>query len=331
MKRQIAFIGLLLLLTCLHLSSQTPVAIPKSPNEYMQRAISLNGLAADGLQPWHIKASYSYFNEAGAVTDSGTIEEWRISSRLYKVSLLSQRYSQTQYFGGNDLRVTGDQNPPSWQLQNVKKYIERPLPEEKYLERAPFQRLEEKYGQIPLDCLRTLGYPVWCFSKDEPAIRLIADVDGAETVLNEISKFNGQYLAKQVSLVQHGKSLFKMKIDTVDYPAQLKDSELQAPADAIEPEKIAISDGMPPLKNIHKQAPVYPSKTKAQGMEGKVRISATIEKDGSVDDLSVVSGPKELQGPCLDAIKKWRYEPYLINGRSVAVATQFSMDFSFER
>lgn len=62
---------------------------------------------------------------------------------------------------------------------------------------------------------------------------------------------------------------------------------------------------------ISRPAPVYPPEAKQKGIQGAVVLHAIIGKDGTIRHLSVISGPPELQASAVDAVKQWRYRPYL--------------------
>jgi protein TonB len=59
-----------------------------------------------------------------------------------------------------------------------------------------------------------------------------------------------------------------------------------------------------------------------------VILQATISKTGTIENLRVVSGPAMLQQAALDAVRNWRYKPYLLNGDPVEVDTQVNVIFS---
>jgi periplasmic protein TonB len=73
--------------------------------------------------------------------------------------------------------------------------------------------------------------------------------------------------------------------------------------------------------------PIYPAIAKAGRVSGTVTLSGIISKQGLIEDLQVVSGPPLLQGAALDAVKKWRYRPYLQNGKPVEVETTVNLIF----
>ena len=60
-------------------------------------------------------------------------------------------------------------------------------------------------------------------------------------------------------------------------------------------------------------------------------LAATISKQGTIENLRVVSGPAMLQQAALDAVKTWRYRPYLLNGDPVAVETTVNVVFNLQR
>ena len=80
-------------------------------------------------------------------------------------------------------------------------------------------------------------------------------------------------------------------------------------------------------KLIHKVEPKYPSAAKKAYIEGTVVLQVTIDKDGTVGNLHVISGPMELIPSAMKAVEQWRYQPYLINNEPVEVETQVQVIF----
>ena len=77
-----------------------------------------------------------------------------------------------------------------------------------------------------------------------------------------------------------------------------------------------------------KTPPVYPPEAKAAKVQGTVVLEGTISKTGSIENLRVISGPDMLQQAALDAVKTWRYKPYLVNGEPVEVVTTINVIFT---
>jgi len=77
----------------------------------------------------------------------------------------------------------------------------------------------------------------------------------------------------------------------------------------------------------HKIDPIYPEAARQAKVQGVVILDAVIGTDGTVVDLRAISGPDELTSAALDAVKWWRFQPYLINGQAVQVKTRLAVDF----
>jgi TonB family protein len=86
------------------------------------------------------------------------------------------------------------------------------------------------------------------------------------------------------------------------------------------------SQSMPEL--VKKVQPEYPEKARREHIEGQVVLQAVINKDGSVTEITVVSGSPLLSQAAIKAVKKWKYRPYLLNGEPVPVETTIVVNFS---
>jgi TonB family protein len=78
---------------------------------------------------------------------------------------------------------------------------------------------------------------------------------------------------------------------------------------------------------IHKVEPVYPVAAKTKRLQGKVILQAIIGKDGTTHDEKSLCGPPEFIQACIDAIRKWRFRPYLLEGDPVEVMTTITFNF----
>ncbi len=90
-------------------------------------------------------------------------------------------------------------------------------------------------------------------------------------------------------------------------------------------QRLQISEGVSAGRLIKKVAPVYPPL--AERVQGQVVLQAVIAKDGSVQSVKVVSGNPVLGEAAAEAVRQWRYQPYLLNGEAVEVETQVQVNF----
>jgi protein TonB len=84
-------------------------------------------------------------------------------------------------------------------------------------------------------------------------------------------------------------------------------------------------------KIINRVQPVYPPLARQTRISGTVRLHAIISKDGTIQQLEVVSGHPLLQQAALDAVRQWRYQPTLLNGDPVEVDTTIDVIFSLNQ
>lgn len=81
---------------------------------------------------------------------------------------------------------------------------------------------------------------------------------------------------------------------------------------------------------IYKVVPVYPAVAQALRTSGTVVLQATISRTGAIENLRVVEGPAMLCQAALDAVRQWRYRPYMLNGRPLEVETTVDVNFTLD-
>jgi protein TonB len=81
---------------------------------------------------------------------------------------------------------------------------------------------------------------------------------------------------------------------------------------------------------IYKVIPTYPMVAQASRTSGTVILQATISRTGTIENLRVVSGPALLQQAAREAVKQWRYKPYMLNGQAVEVETTVNVQFTLD-
>ncbi len=79
---------------------------------------------------------------------------------------------------------------------------------------------------------------------------------------------------------------------------------------------------------IHDVAPQYPPEAGRARIEGTVVLMAVIGRDGAVKDVRIESGLPILAQAAIDAVKQWRYKPYLIEGEPVEVDSRITINFT---
>jgi TonB family protein len=82
---------------------------------------------------------------------------------------------------------------------------------------------------------------------------------------------------------------------------------------------------------IKKAQPIYPRNALNLRVEGSVELLATISKAGDITHIKVLSGDSQLAKAATDAVKQWKYKPYLLNGEPVEIQTQVTINFKLPK
>jgi len=90
---------------------------------------------------------------------------------------------------------------------------------------------------------------------------------------------------------------------------------------------VSVSQGVSQGLLYKKVSPTYPSGAIRMRIEGKVELMATISKEGNITQVKVLSGDGQLSKAAVDAVKQWKYKPYLLNGEPVEIQTEVTVNF----
>ncbi len=93
------------------------------------------------------------------------------------------------------------------------------------------------------------------------------------------------------------------------------------------PQKLRVSSGVAEGNLVHRVEPQYPQMAKVAHIQGDVMLAATISKSGIIENLHLISGHPILAQAAMDAVKQWKYKPYLLNGEPVEVETTVKVTF----
>lgn len=93
------------------------------------------------------------------------------------------------------------------------------------------------------------------------------------------------------------------------------------------PLRVRVSSGVSTGLLVTKVQPQYPDDARKAGIQGQVVLQALIDKNGDVEELTLVSGHPSLAPAAIEAVKQWKYKPYLLNSQPVKVETQIVVNF----
>jgi TonB family protein len=134
---------------------------------------------------------------------------------------------------------------------------------------------------------------------------------------------------------EHGKIVFRMppdKGDAVKDSADvLEPGTIQKAATREEDGRVSPSTVTPPADNnylLERVAPQYPEAAKQQHIQGRVVLNVLVGIDGSVKDLSIISGDALLASAATDAVRQWRFRPHQLKGKAVEFETRITVNFA---
>ena len=85
---------------------------------------------------------------------------------------------------------------------------------------------------------------------------------------------------------------------------------------------------MQAAKLVHQVLPEYPKLASVAHVHGTVQLHAIIAKDGTVKNLTVISGQPLLIPAAVDAVKQWVYRPTVLNGLPIEIETEIAVNFA---
>jgi len=94
------------------------------------------------------------------------------------------------------------------------------------------------------------------------------------------------------------------------------------------PQRVRVSSGVVSGLLLRKVQPNYPPLARQARIQGVVVLQAQISKEGAIENLQLISGHPMLAPAAIEAVKQWKYKPYLLNGEPVEVETQVQVNFT---
>lgn len=101
-----------------------------------------------------------------------------------------------------------------------------------------------------------------------------------------------------------------------------------APQKKIDPGAVRVSSGVTQGLKIKGDRPEYPVEARQARIQGTIVLTGTISKEGDLKIHEVISGPIELIGSAVKAVRTWKYRPYLLKGEPVEVMTEIQVNYT---
>ncbi len=96
----------------------------------------------------------------------------------------------------------------------------------------------------------------------------------------------------------------------------------------VHPERVRVSRDVMSGYVLKKVPPIYPEAARKARVQGTVVVKVRLTKGGDVENIEMLSGHPMLVPAAIEAVKQWKYKPYLLNGDPIAVETQVTVNFT---
>lgn len=338
------------ILVCAAFGQSTNNAVakaPKDPRELLALARPAYDFDDASLKPWHLTGRYQLFDENGKPGEEGAYEYWWSAPGVYRSSWSRPGGMRTEWHtaDGRTMSVASGKRIMAIERE-LRDLLVNPVPDVSKLApgEAEFEKDDLKVGKVNLPCARvslrrqkdgrTPTIPgvragTYCF--EEPGLFLAVEHegDGDYSEFHQLRSFQGRVIAGEVVRSFNGRYLFKYSLGKMTW-IDAKDPALNPTTDA----KVTADDAVSrsPTAQSHpvdKVAPFYPLAAKSTHTTGSVLLDILIGADGKVRDVVVLgSSSPFLSRAAKDAVGKWQYSPYVVEGEAQEVSTRVKVIFA---
>ncbi|MGA2252825.1 energy transducer TonB [Terracidiphilus sp.] len=315
---------------------QKASAADEDPRILMRAAAAANSLLGPDVKPWHMKVSYVLADEKGAVTDRGTIEEFWIGSKRYKLVIAGSNYKRTVYGTDKGVLFSGVSGQVPALVGRLNHAFTDPLPTPEAVALYSYTPEQIKFNNVAFNCRVLHGQQatqgssiatglIYCFDPAKPVLRISESTTESTRVLyNTVASFQGKFIGSDLRISRSGKPAAVARLDTIE-PLNAADTLSIAPtSDAVPPQTVNVSTAVAQGQLMHQANPQPPMEALQSGTVGTVTLEATIDTDGRV---KILNGPLLLQPAAVEAVHSWEYRPYLLNGEPVQMHTTIRVEF----
>jgi TonB family protein len=298
------------------------------------KLLAANNLDVKGNTPFHLGMTFQLYDLKGKAAETGSFETWWAApgSERTEFRLAGLNADGSAPAGADAVLVRN-----SYLVRQLMESAIHPVPKMQKAEEMTTAKLE--YGKIHLDCtgpkasaLEAMNATAatLCVAPQTTDLLLLQALGGKEILIRpKTGKLRDTYVALDLQLGYLGRDAITGKLSMMkDFDPEKSDVKLATPAGP-EPGAVHISGRVIAGHRTKFIQPEYPMVAKMQHMSGSVLLRAIIAKDGSVERLvPIASTDTMFTDAAMEAVKKWTYSPYLLNGEPTEVDTMITVNFA---
>lgn len=301
-----------------------------------------DSLESPGSLPFHLKAAVQLDPQYHQPAQQGTVEMWSAGSDARRITYDFPTYSATFLHTSTGDYQTPNAPPPPYLVKYLLDQALHPIPQA--LDPTQLKAVLQKqvFGTTSLDCITLTAVPTkppatntaetvnYCLDTKTSDLRLTFDISGQSTIRESIGAFRDRRVAIQLATTFTGKPVAHLHVDqlkgqSTPYPETADTTGLTRNED----EAVQVSGHVLAGSIRGKEPPVYPLSARQNHISGSVLLHAIIALDGHIKDLQVIGSPDDsLTESAMNAVRKWTYTPYLLNGKPTEVDTTITVNFN---
>ncbi len=343
MRRMLtAWIGVVLIMSGVGARAQgDPLA---AEPEGWSRLAAANNLNLKKNAPFHLGMTFQLYDLKGKPAETGSFETWWAAPGSQRTVVhLTGLNENGSVPDGADAALLRD----SYLVSQLIESAIRPVPPVPTVGDAIRMRTVN-FGKIKLDCAMAASGPAEqmnaepttaCVEPQETDVLLLQGLGGKALLLRgRVGKFHDTYVGLDLRLAYLGADSIAGKVTilqnfdpaTSEAPANAQPQTLRLPGEAIPGGKaVRMSGGVIAGHRIRFVEPIYPIVAKMQHRSGSVLLNAIIGKDGSVERLVPIASTNEIfTNEAMNAVRQWKYSPYLLNGEPTKVDSTIIVNFA---
>jgi TonB family protein len=341
--------------SCLAGQTASSSGSPNDPKSLLLAAVALNGVPGADAKPWHVKISFTMNTPDGKPAQQGTFEEFWAAPSEYKRTFVTPAFNQVEFGTADGPRRKGSPDSAPAELLRIVDEFLNPIPlDAAAMGAAKLQTQAVTLGTTKLVCV-SAALPASatqpasiisdCMQENSPILLLTVEKGGqSKTSRDSIVKFQDHYFPQSVERYSAIPGMppprpgtpqpplkpeLTAKMETLEPLTAIDEAQFTPPADAVAAPKVVAMDEKTTKKQLlqHPMAE-YPPAAHYAHVGGVVVVALRVQTDGHVTNLRVVSGDPLLQQAAIDAIRKWTYKPFVVDGQPVEVDTTASTTFN---
>ena len=311
----------------------------------LETASRVNGFFTPDSAPWHLRATYSELNAVGQATSTGTYEIFWASTKKIKQSYASKEFSHTDYITEAGLLRGGDMDWPMIVEQRITDSLFVHIPPREVLEKLDLAVTDRPIAGVTLHCVsiqpkgnltsKSNTPPTFCLDRATPLLRYSSGMGSnvieqqSATVFNNLAMFRGHAVSRDLTVAYKDRPSLKIHIDVLEDLAAGNDDLFKPPSNAAHPppKRHYVDQFQMEARIIQRSAPAF-GLHDAAATEVKGMLDVIVGRDGLVKSVRPIMGPIMYEQAEMNAVKKQKYQPTLVDGVPVEVETEVGYVFT---